>query len=71
MQKMAFTSGAAQQDTNGTWHYVLEWLSENGVWVAYGMATQYAPLRQDVAVLERLGYLRDRRRVRHWFQENA
>ena len=71
MTKIAFTSGTPQQEPNGTWYYVVEWLSRNGVWVAYGMDTKYVSLRSDIATLDRLGYHRDRRRVRHWFQETV
>lgn len=66
MQRMEFTSGEAKQDTAGRWYYVVEWLSQRRVWVAYGIAERYGELRHDIDQLERLGYYHDRRRVRHW-----
>ena len=71
MDMMLFTNGDAQNEPNGVWMYVLEWLSRSGAWVAYGMDTRYGSLKADVIQLERLGYYRDRRRVRHWFKETS
>lgn len=68
---MVFTTGDEQEQEQGVWLYVLEWLSQRGVWVVYGMSERYSQLRSDVKQLERLGYRLNRRRVRHWLQSQG
>lgn len=67
MRTISADTGAA----NGSWMYVLEWLSENEVWVAYDMAPSLRELRASIFELERLGYVAGRRRVRHWFSQDG
>lgn len=55
----------------GRWWYILDWQNRAGIWIAYDKAENIAHLRPSIETLDRLGYDRTRRRVRHYREETV